>query len=102
VVLAGACMYAPYGPFYAIVPEMLPSNVAGEAMALINSFGALGGFAGAYIIGLLQSSRGGSSASFLAMSISLLTAGCIILALGNSANRSTVSTDLDLQSQDSF
>jgi sugar phosphate permease len=82
LVLAGACMYAPYGPFYAFIPEMLPSSVAGEAMGLINSFGALGGFAGSYIIGLLQSSRAGSSASFLAMSISLLIAGCIILALG--------------------
>jgi sugar phosphate permease len=90
LVLAGACMYAPYGPFFAIIPEMLPSSVAGEAMGLINSFGALGGFAGSYIIGLLQSSRGGSSSSFLAMSISLLIAGCIILALGNSANQSAV------------
>jgi sugar phosphate permease len=43
VVLAGTCVYAPYGPFYAIIPELLPSSVAGEAMALINSFGALGG-----------------------------------------------------------
>ena len=90
VVIAGGCMYAPYGPFYAIIPEMLPSNVAGEAMALVNSFGALGGFAGSYIIGLLQSSSGGSSASFLAMSISLLIAGCIILFLGNSANQCSV------------
>jgi sugar phosphate permease len=90
LVLAAACMFAPYGPFYAIIPEMLPSSVAGEAMGLINSFGALGGFAGSYIIGLLQSSRGGSSASFLAMSFSLLIAGCMILVLGNSANQSTV------------
>jgi sugar phosphate permease len=90
VVVAGACMYAPYGPFYAIIPEMLPSSVAGEAMGLINSFGALGGFAGSYIIGLLQSSHGGSSASFLAMSISFLIAGSIILALGNSPNQGTI------------
>lgn len=34
-------MYAPYGPFFAIIPEMLPRNVAGGAMALINSMGAL-------------------------------------------------------------
>ena len=25
LVLAGACMYAPYGPFFAIVPEVLPA-----------------------------------------------------------------------------
>ncbi|SUB14196.1 D-galactonate transporter [Pantoea agglomerans] len=43
LVIAGAAMYAPYGPFFAIIPEMLPRNVAGGAMALINSMGALGG-----------------------------------------------------------
>ncbi len=37
LVVAGAAMYAPYGPFFAIIPEMLPRNVAGGAMALINS-----------------------------------------------------------------
>ena len=42
LVVAGAAMYAPYGPFFAIIPEMLPRNVAGGAMALINSMGALG------------------------------------------------------------
>ena len=40
LVVAGAAMYAPYGPFFAIIPEMLPRNVAGGAMALINSMGA--------------------------------------------------------------
>ncbi|OJU11300.1 MAG: 2-ketogluconate transporter, partial [Caulobacterales bacterium 68-7] len=35
LVLAGGAMYAPYGPFFAIIPEMLPKNVAGGAMALI-------------------------------------------------------------------
>ena len=40
LVIAGAAMYAPYGPFFAIIPEMLPRNVAGGAMALINSMGA--------------------------------------------------------------
>lgn len=29
LVIAGAAMYAPYGPFFAIIPEMLPRNVAG-------------------------------------------------------------------------
>jgi hypothetical protein len=46
LVIAGAAMYAPYGPFFAIIPEMLPRNVAGGAMALINSMGALGSFIG--------------------------------------------------------
>jgi len=81
LIVAGGTMYAPYGPFFAIVPEMLPNNVAGEVMALINSCGALGGFAGAWLVGLLQAVTGNSSAGYLVMSISLMLAGGIIFRL---------------------
>ena len=72
LVIAGGCMYAPYGPFFAIIPEILPSNVAGGAMALINSMGALGSFAGSYLVGYLNSSTGSTGASFLLMSGALM------------------------------
>ncbi len=62
LVLAGACMYAPYGPFFAIVPEVLPANVAGGAMALINSMGALGSFSGSWLVGYLNGITGGPGA----------------------------------------
>ncbi len=58
LVIAGAAMYAPYGPFFAIVPELLPKNVAGGAMALINSMGALGSFVGSYVVGYLNGATG--------------------------------------------
>lgn len=77
LVLAGGMMYAPYGPFFAIIPEILPSNVAGGAMALINSFGALGSFTGAYAVGLLNSYTGGYGVSYMLMAISLLLAAGI-------------------------
>ena len=44
LVLGGACMYAPYGPFFAIIPDRLPRSVTAEVLAMINSCGALGGF----------------------------------------------------------
>ncbi|KMN16160.1 MFS transporter [Pseudomonas weihenstephanensis] len=72
LVVAGACMYAPYGPFFAIIPEILPSNVAGGAMALINSMGALGSFSGSYLVGYLNSETGSPGASYLLMSGALL------------------------------
>jgi sugar phosphate permease len=78
LILAGGGMYAPYGPFFAIIPEMLPSNVAGEATAAINSFGGLGAFAGSWIVGLLEARTGNSRAGFLLMSVSLILAGAII------------------------
>lgn len=79
LILAGGAMYAPYGPFFAIIPELLPKNVAGGAMALINSFGALGSFIGAYIVGYLNGSTGGFGASYLFMAGSLLLSSVITL-----------------------
>lgn len=74
LVMAGAAMYAPYGPFFAIITEILPNNVAGGAMALINSFGALGSFTGAFFVGYLNGSTGGFGASYIFM------AGCLLLS----------------------
>lgn len=79
LVVAGMAMYAPYGPFFAMVPELLPENVAGVAMALINSFGALGSFAGAYLVGYLNSSTGSFDASYLFMSISLFMSAILTI-----------------------
>ncbi|MEA9389971.1 MFS transporter [Acerihabitans sp. TG2] len=74
LVIAGAAMYAPYGPFFAIVPEMLPRNVAGGAMALINSMGALGSFVGSWVVGYLNGATGSPSASYVFMAVALLVA----------------------------
>lgn len=59
LVIAAACMYAPYGPFFALIPELLPRNVSGVSMGLINSFGALGAFLGAWLVGYLNGITGG-------------------------------------------
>jgi sugar phosphate permease len=79
LVIAGAAMYAPYGPFFAILPEILPANVVGGAMALINSFGALGSFAGAYLVGYLNGKTGNFSASYIFMAGSLLLSALITM-----------------------
>ncbi|MGC2298570.1 MAG: MFS transporter [Acidobacteriaceae bacterium] len=81
LIVAGSCMYAPYGPFWAMVPELLPRNVAGETMALINCCGALGGFFGTYFVGVLQTFTGSSASGFLLMSLSLILAGGVSLGL---------------------
>lgn len=84
LVIAGGAMYAPYGPFFALIPEILPRNVTGGAIALINSLGALGSFAGAYIVGYLNGLTGGFGASYIFMAGSLfLSAGLTLVALKN-------------------
>lgn len=79
LIIAGGAMYAPYGPFFAIIPEILPKNVAGGAMALINSFGALGSFVGAYLVGHLNGVTGGFGASYIFMAGSLLLSAIITM-----------------------
>ena len=81
LVIAGAAMYAPYGPFFAYLSETLPSNVAGGAIALINSMGALGSFAGAYGVGLLNGATGNPGMSYLFMAAGLIAAAAITFFL---------------------
>ena len=79
LIIAGAAMYAPYGPFFAIIPEILPANVTAGAMALINSFGALGSFAGSFLVGYLNGATGGFSASYIFMAGSLFLSAVVTM-----------------------
>lgn len=81
LVIAGSCMYAPYGPYFAMIPEQLPRNVSGETIALINSCGALGGGVGTYLVGGLQTFTGSSHAGFILMSLSVILAGVLLIGM---------------------
>jgi MFS family permease len=82
LVIAGGAMYAPYGPFFAVITEVLPRNVSAGAIALINSLGALGSFVGAYIVGYLNGTTGGFGASYIFMAGSLFVSAILtIIAL---------------------
>lgn len=86
LVIAAACMYAPYGPFFAIIPELLPRNVSGVAMGLINSFGALGAFLGAWLVGYLNGITGGPGASYTFMAVALFVSVILMYSVrGNAA-----------------
>jgi nitrate/nitrite transporter NarK len=78
LILAGACMYAPYGPYFAMVPEFLPQKLAGPAMAVINAAGAVGGFVGAYVVGWLQGGIG-NGAAYTFMAVCLLLSALLML-----------------------
>jgi len=97
LVVSATCMYVPYGPFWAMVPELLPRNVAGETMALINCLGALGGFFGVWLVGVLQTWTGGPGAGFLLMAGSLILAGVFLLGMqpgvGSRAGSAQLMTD---------
>ncbi|MBK5271676.1 MAG: MFS transporter, partial [Bacteroidia bacterium] len=77
--IAGMTMYIPYGPFWATITEILPANVAGVSMALINSLGALGAFAGSYLVGYLNGSTGSFGASYAFMAGSLFLSSVLTI-----------------------
>lgn len=81
LVIAGGCMYAPYGPFFALIPDLLPRNAAGESTALINSMGALGSFVGTYVVGYLNGATHGPDAGFIFMGASLVLAALFTIAV---------------------
>lgn len=77
LILACGAMYAPYGPFFASIPELVPADIAGEIMAYINSSGALGGFFGTWLIGVANAHVSIDRGGFLLMAAALLLSGLI-------------------------
>jgi len=88
LVIAGGALYTPYGPFFAVITEILPKNVVGGALGLINSIGALGSFIGSYLVGYLNGSTGGFSASYILMSVALFLAMILTIIVVKSPEKS--------------
>lgn len=79
LIIAAAGMYAPYGPYFAYIPELFPAADAAPATGMINAFGGLGGFVGTYIVGALG---GGTSAvPFLFLAACLFVAALLMFAV---------------------
>ncbi|WKN21578.1 MFS transporter [Azotobacter vinelandii] len=76
--VAGAAMYAPYGPFFALIPEILPANVFGGAIGLINACGALGAFLGSWIVGYLIGLTGNPGAAYIFMTVCVLSSAVLM------------------------
>jgi sugar phosphate permease len=93
LILAAGMMYAPYGPYFAYIEELLPPSVSGAAMALINSFGALGGFVGAYVVGYLVGSPGGKGHAFIFMAAALAAAAILMLPISSVRSVRTPSSE---------
>jgi sugar phosphate permease len=82
LIIAAAGMYAPYGPYFAYVHELLPAADAAPAVGMINAFGALGGFIGTYIVGALGGAT--SAVPFMFLAVCLLAAALLMLAVRRS------------------
>jgi ACS family tartrate transporter-like MFS transporter len=81
LLLGSGFLYAYYPPFWAIPTMMLSETAAAATFGLINSIGQLGGFAGSYAIGFLNTQTGSLAASFGFIAIVYFVAGGLIVSL---------------------
>jgi len=79
--IAAAGIWGTFGPFWAMPPEFLSGTAAAGAIALINSIGNLGGFAGPYVVGMVKQTTHSFAGGMIVMAVSLVAAGMIALTL---------------------
>ena len=70
------------GPFWGLSTSFFSGTAAAAGIALINSIGNLGGFAGPWLIGLAKDLNGHYSAGFYLISFILAVAGCVVMWKG--------------------
>jgi len=72
-------------PFWALPSEFLTGFSAASGIALINSVGNLGGFAGPYVVGFISQRTGSLYAALAFAGVSMLVSASLILFLPRKA-----------------
>jgi len=92
--LVGPGIHGALGPFWAIPGEVLPRAVAGSAMGLINSMGALGGYFGPLAVGYFNQRTGNFRYAFVVLGAGLLAGSALALLFRSSRRGVARSADL--------
>jgi ACS family tartrate transporter-like MFS transporter len=79
--LLAAGVYSYFAPFWALPSEFLTGFSAAAGIALINSVGALGGFAGPYTIGAIAMRTGNLYAGLAIAGVALFLSATLVLLL---------------------
>jgi len=74
--------YAALPTFWALPTAFLSGTAAAAGIALVNSIGNLGGFAGPYLLGWLADATGSQTAGLVALAMCYVMAGGLTLILG--------------------
>jgi ACS family tartrate transporter-like MFS transporter len=82
-----AGVYSMLPPFWSIPNEFLSGFSAAAGIALINSFGNIGSFIGAYVMGAINKQTGGFRGGLMFAGISLFVSTMLILALRKGTER---------------
>lgn len=80
--ITAICVYAPYGPLWAIPTAIIPSGIVGAAMGLQNALGNLGGYYGPKVVGMLKDTTGNFHVGFYFLAASLIVSAIITFVLG--------------------
>jgi MFS transporter, ACS family, tartrate transporter len=91
--LLAAGIYSSFGPFWALPSEFLTGYSAAAGIALINSVGNLGGFAGPYTIGRIATRTGNPYAGLAIAGVALFISAILVLLLPRRAGASNVVRD---------
>jgi MFS transporter, ACS family, tartrate transporter len=77
--VAVLCVFSMTGPFWAMPTTLLSGAAAATGIAVVNSVGNLGGFAGPYVIGIVRTSTGQFKGGLLLVGAALAASGAIVL-----------------------
>jgi ACS family tartrate transporter-like MFS transporter len=83
-----AGVYSHFGPFWTLPSEFLTGYSAAAGIALINSVGNLGGFAGPYMIGAIAMRTGNLYAGLAIAGVSLFISATLVLFLPRAPRKS--------------
>jgi ACS family tartrate transporter-like MFS transporter len=68
---------ASFGPFWGLATAALPSGAAAVGIALVNSIGNVGGFAGPYVVGLVKDATGSFTGALVAFALLCMLAALL-------------------------
>lgn len=81
ITISLAAMYCFKGPFWSLPTMILSPATVAVGIAVINSIGNLGGFVGPYAVGWLKDATGKMQAGLIFLSIILIIAFILVLAM---------------------
>ena len=88
--LVAAGCYSIFGPFWALPSEFLSGYAAASGIAMINSIGNLGGFAGPYAIGFIKDRTGSMHWGLAFVGLSMLLSSVFLVLLPKKARASAI------------
>jgi ACS family tartrate transporter-like MFS transporter len=93
--LAALGIYSTLATFWSLPTAFLSGTAAAAGIALINSFGNLGGFVGPYVVGYLSDATGSYYAGLLLLGALILIAGLLALVVQHERSLEEVEEVID-------